>query len=108
MANIPLRLIERPAALDDGSMSRVVYPEYGYDLQPGDYWREPGLDRDSREAWAIVLPNLSVWCTTDAVPSGMWDVSGEMPAITVTPSIRVLGVRPWHGYITNGELVACE
>lgn len=88
--------------------------------------REPG-----RECWWIELPNDDPrlgtpghpgdisWRTTDRAsdpPHELWDVTGEAPLLTVTPSIDVLAfvvhdgetVRDgsyWHGFITNGELV---
>lgn len=34
---------------------------------------------------------------------GLWNVSGEPPNLTVTPSINI-GPEIWHGFITNGEL----
>ena len=71
-------------------------------------WRDPAWDDDDRERWAIVLPNGTVWYTTD-IASGTherWEITGEPPNITVTPSIddRWPG-NPWHGWIRNGELV---
>jgi len=35
-------------------------------------------------------------------PSG-WQVSGELPRLTVSPSIHVVGV--WHGWLRDGVLV---
>jgi hypothetical protein len=109
MAGVPLRIVERPNGDDDGTV-RHSDPEKGWwpGIQPGDCWREPQLDRDGRQAWCIVLPNREVWCTADIGhrESGMWDVTGEPPAFTVHPSIDCQGRRPWHGWITNGELIA--
>jgi len=93
---------------------------------PGTMWRYPPGDEAGRECWWIVLPNTKPdpggykeisWRTTDhasAPPHGTWDVSGAPPLLTVTPSIdiqcwRADGVRDgsyWHGFITNGELIA--
>jgi hypothetical protein len=88
----------------------VEIPEMrGYYRDPeeiGAMWREPMHDQDGIECWAIVLPNCSVFRTTDSVASGeRWTVTGTAPDLTVTPSIDDRGPRPWHGWITNGELV---
>jgi len=37
--------------------------------------------------------------------SGRWNVSGDAPKLTVTPSIQIMGEGGWHGFITNGEIV---
>lgn len=86
---------------------RVIdFPENLFsDTQVGDMWRVPERDRDGRQAWLIRLPNDLIWCTTERASGDgiMWDVVGEPPNITVTPSIDAEG--RWHGFITNGELV---
>jgi hypothetical protein len=78
-------------------------------LPPGSMWRMPEEDKPGRECWAIVLPNnAGIWNTTDG--NNMWDVGGDPPNLTVSPSIlvstRVKGVDKelWHGFITNGEM----
>lgn len=107
MSAVPLRVVERPDTSQHNGALRIAYPEDGYGVEPGDIWREPSLDDDDREAWAIVLPNLSVWYTTDrAGASGRWDVTGVPPALTVHPSINVQGDRSWHGWIRDGKLEA--
>ena len=56
---------------------------------------------------AIVLLNLTVWHTWQpATDGGYWDVTGEAPAPTVSPSIwdQTPGSE-WHGWIRDGELV---
>lgn len=103
MNAVPLRIIDRPDTDQFDGILRFAYPEYGVNVQPGDTWREPRLDDDDREAWAIVLPNLSVWVTTDRA-GARWDVSGTPPNLTVSPSIRVEGQYPWHGFIRDGRL----
>ncbi len=35
--------------------------------------------------------------------TGGWTVTGEVPNITVTPSIHCVGI--WHGFITNGVIL---
>lgn len=75
---------------------------------PGAMWRDPEMDVDGLECWAIVLPNGTIWYTTErAGASGnRWTVTGEPPNITVTPSIDDRDPnRPWHGWIRDGEFV---
>ena len=109
MTGIPLRIVDRPGP-PDGGLIRLdrAFPGTAYPLEPGDMWREPELD-GSRESWAIVLPNGRVWRTTDLgsdPPHEPWDVTGEPPAITVSPSINDESPRGgWHGWIRNGELM---
>ena len=89
MAEVRLRVIDQPKDLWS-------------DTVEGDMWRTPDRDHAGREAWFIRLPNDVFWCTTDR-PEGteqMWDVSGEPPNITVSPSINAIG--SWHGFITDG------
>ena len=102
---IPLLIVGRPAIR---RLDRV-FPGTDLHLEPGAMWREPEEDLHGRECWAIVLPNGRVWRTTDPAsdpPHQMWDVSGEPPALTVSPSINDSSPRGgWHGWITSGELV---
>lgn len=81
-------------------------PEGSYkDTQPGDMWRWPRQDKDGQEAWVIMLPGGRAWWTTYEAADGGWDVTGEPPAITVTPSIWVNRPEGWHGWIRDGQLV---
>jgi hypothetical protein len=114
---IPLQIID-PATVDWD------------DRVTGMMWRDDRYDENGRECWWIVLPNdhpdlgtsghpsRLVWLTTEKAHdgSGMWNVEGTPPIITVTPSIDILRyvkqgdewVREgsyWHGFITNGEVV---
>lgn len=84
---IPLRIVDP----DDTSRK----------LEPGDMWRD-------HECWAVVLPNRAIWYSGLPAMSGAhWTTTGEAPNLTVTPSINDLDERaPWHGWITNGELVS--
>lgn len=83
-----------------------------YKDDPGAMWRWPDLDRDGRDAWVIVLPNhAGIWWTTyyadGTDPPRMWDVTGEPPNITVSPSINAgdgPGDGKWHGHIVNGVM----
>lgn len=53
---------------------------------------------------AVVLPNGMHFCIDSAVSDETrgWQVTGEPPAITVSPSIHIVG--DWHGWLQNGEL----
>jgi len=115
VTGIPLRVLAAP-------------PES--DPEPGMMWRCPDDDEAGRECWWIILPNTKPvepglpseisWRTTDrasAPPHEMWEVTGTVPAITVSPSIDVECWRTgpdgtpyrdgshWHGWIRDGELV---
>lgn len=92
--SIPLRVIETGGTWPD-------------EHQPGDMWRWPPGDADGRECWSVALPNGTVWHTTQTAgsPRTMWDVSGNAPDITVSPSIFDHSATEWHGWIRNGELV---
>ncbi len=100
MSGIPLRIVEPPPTaygplITDGT------------IRPGDMWRDDWRP-DSEPGWAIVLPNLTVWHTWQPASDGThWTVTGEAPALTVSPSIFDHSPgREWHGWITNGELVS--
>lgn len=102
-----------------GIRLRILSPDE-VELLPGDFWRHeewwgcmwrtPDADLPDRDAWFIVLPNgAGGWTTTDhsslREPDGHgkgppWDVTGEAPNISVTPSIDASP--EWHGWITNG------
>lgn len=116
MADISLRVVDRP--LPPGTMLSRVGRKFGlgiddgFVLDPGDMWREPEHDMTGqpmvRECWAIVLPNGRVWRTTDPAsdpPHPLWDVTGQPPGITVSPSINDTSPRGgWHGWIQDGKL----
>lgn len=94
-----LRIIADPFVPDT---SRTI----GGDAEPGDMWRAPWMDIEGREAWAIVLPNRTVWYTTQRAHGVLWEISGEPPSITVTPSIWDQDPENgWHGWIRDGRLV---
>jgi hypothetical protein len=111
VTGIPLRIVDRPSPPAEPSrllkLGRV-FPGTGYLLDPGSMWREPESDMFARECWAIVLPNGRVWRTTDPAsdpPHAPWDVTGEPPAVTVSPSINDTSERGgWHGWIRAGFL----
>jgi Family of unknown function (DUF6527) len=94
-----LRIIDDP-----GSLYQVPIDEGT--VRPGDMWRDPLWDESERENWSIVLPNGRVFHTTETAGGQRWDVSGESPNLTITPSIddHNPGGAPWHGTITNGVM----
>lgn len=100
-------------------------PPYGKRV-PGEMWRSESSDIPGRECWWIELPNSKpsgpgyaseiTWRTTDRAsspPHELWEVTGEPPYITVSPSIDVecwvnrngVPVREgsyFHGWIKDG------
>lgn len=128
---IPLRLREAPVrpAVQDGP-----WYHHGYHLEPGDCWylvpdgdawcllagdattgplmpmhipdvhRRPGV-----RPMAVVLPGEGgIHClhtSPSSRPDDGWTVTGELPNVTVSPSIDVRG--RWHGWIRDGMLVDC-
>jgi hypothetical protein len=100
MTGIPLRLVEAPPGpayrplIDDGT------------IRPGDCWRDDWPGRDA-PGWRVVLPNGTTWHTQQPASDGTrWDVTGEAPGLTVSPSIFDHSPgREWHGWLRAGELV---
>lgn len=92
-------------AMLTGLVCGTIIGTLGLSLQ---WLRTPEYDRGGRECWQIMTPGGN-WDTCLGVdkPGGMWTVTGEVPNITVTPSILINQgeLREWHGFITNGELV---
>lgn len=99
MAEVRLRLVESaPESLDD--------------WEPGMMWPLNLLGEEGA-GYSIVLcrhtyPNGYVhpiiWHTKQTTADGKpWDVTGEPPRITVSPSINVIGI--WHGWIKDGVIV---
>jgi Family of unknown function (DUF6527) len=99
----PLRIVDGPPLDDHG------YPN-PWAAEPGDMWRCPSHggshDIEGRgPCWVIRLPGRA-WVFHTNMPSsdgGYWTVTGEPPAISITPSINV-GPEIWHGWITNGVM----
>lgn len=107
-------------------------PEYNAsaDLAPGDCWYCVDLDgkwcmftdpergpiigarvapehKGGRPA-VVVLPNGEAWCVHAVSGDGTgWRVDGELPNLTVHPSIDMRAARSWHGWIRDGQLVTC-
>lgn len=67
--------------------------------------------QDKREPLWVILPDRTLFCVDVLAWAGGthqgegWEVSGEAPKITVSPSIHIVG--SWHGYLENGELKSC-
>lgn len=80
------------------------------DLPPGAMWR---CSCHGELGWLIQLPDhAGPWCTLEEASgtNQRWEVTGEAPNLTVTPSIDASWGNPpnehhWHGFITKGELI---
>jgi hypothetical protein len=101
--DVPISAMRLPAADDQAALDS---PGSGASLQAGDMWREPDLDNEQGECWAVVLPNRTVWYSTVSADSGAyWAVTGTAPNLTVSPSIDDRDPNgPWHGWIRDGAL----
>jgi hypothetical protein len=79
------------------------------DLPTGAMWR---CQCHAGRGWSIALPHRNpdpdwarFWCTLDGTDQGKgWEVYGEAPNLTVSPSINCLEPGGWHGHIVNGEI----
>ena len=70
----------------------------------------PARYKDVEQTYYVALPTGQLWCpwqkafnTEQGYHGEGWNVNGSPECMTITPSIQVAG---WHGYVTNGELVA--
>lgn len=92
----------------EGSGGRFALGIGSWDGLPGAMVRAAWRDTEGRPpAWLVFLPNGAGWNTNDrpAGAGGYWDVSGEAPMLTVSPSINDADpARPWHGWIRSGRL----
>lgn len=102
------RLKEIPNPWGDDAL-----PE-GIPWEPGHCWRARPLTPESIQApeWKASGRDYFIWIV---IPGGMlfspdrmssngtsgWHVTGDLPAITVTPSI---GADGYHGWVTDGVL----
>lgn len=83
-----------------GDMWFETGEEYGYHVS-ANYLRDSAAKR--KPLW-VCLSGL-VWFPIDSAPTNGgdgWTVTGDPPAITVSPSINVVGI--WHGWLRNGVL----
>ena len=97
-------------------LGQAVDRATGEPPQPGDIFFEDddylqymiSAKHAGKRPVVVVLPTGLHFCiysmqVTDGVlHEPGWDVSGEPPNCTVSPSINVKG--NWHGFLTNGEL----
>jgi hypothetical protein len=104
--SIPLRIVGAP----EGFWGHYLNEEEKLKYKPGDMWRavheDPMGEPEMTSAWAIVLPNMTVWYTTQKATDGTrWDVTGAPPNITVNPSINDANPENgWHGHIKEGVI----
>jgi hypothetical protein len=71
--------------------------------QPGDMYYTKMFNCETH--LFVILPNGAKFNLTSA--KRLWEVTGEPPQITVTPSIQTEGNfihKPWHGFLTDGIL----
>lgn len=54
----------------------------------------------------VVLPNGRLWCLHSPTTRGDigWQIWGELPEVTVSPSIDFQGANGWHGFIRDGVM----
>lgn len=83
----------------DGPAGEPVRP-----IHVSDFHRRPGV-----VPMLVVLPGTAgIHClqtSPSSEPGGGWTVAGELPHVTVHPSIDVC--ERWHGHIVGGELRTC-
>jgi len=88
------------------------------DVPIGAMWR---CECHKQQGWLIRVPGEARWpdghrwpntfCTLLGTDQGKgWDVSGEAPALTVTPSIWISPNQgpeagEWHGFIRDGVII---
>ena len=82
------------------------------ELPPGAIWRATWMEdikesrycNDAGEVWSMKLPGGDDWLIYSRVGPEMkrWDISGELPEITVSPSILIQGMGRYHGYVKSG------
>jgi hypothetical protein len=92
-------------------------PQAGSIFAMPDYLNEPWKEWLSDQYWkrhsghrapiVVVLPTAGWHCVDwmqvcDRRMYGGWDVAGDLPLISVTPSINIDG--QWHGWLANGVL----
>lgn len=125
---IPLRLIEPPSwqggpYVEDEEVVRRVYevgdcwyatlgPEGWTTYADGPEWSRhrvtlaPEHERTGRRPMMVVITHeRPPWCLQagNTNEGSGWKVVGELPLVTVTPSIHMFGV--WHGWVRAGNLV---
>jgi hypothetical protein len=80
---------------DDHSQIRGTQSEFG----AGACWKDGELVK-------VILPKTGLFCPQRKSADGQpWECTGEVPNITVKPSVDDPGV--WHGWITDGVITEC-
>lgn len=95
----PLPDPERP-----GVRFTVLFRTPDGELLPFNKLKVGAIYRDARTGIRVKLPGYSGQNRWDMEAFGgdgdTWNVSGEIPNVTATPSINCVGV--YHGWVTNG------
>lgn len=86
------------------------------ELPPGAIWRATWMEdiKDNPYAapdgkvWALMMPSGTEWLIYGpASGGGKWVIQGDLPKITVSPSIHQIG--SFHGFVHNGVITDdCE
>jgi hypothetical protein len=86
------------------------------DLPPGAVWRATWMEdiqnnpyaAPDGKVWALMMPSGMEWLVYGpASGGGKWVVQGELPRITVSPSIHQVG--SYHGFVRDGVITDdCE
>lgn len=79
-----------------GAIWRATWME---DISPNPYAGPDG------KVWALMMPSGYEWLIYGPSSNGgKWSVTGELPAITVSPSIAQQGGSAYHGFVKNGVI----
>lgn len=97
--------------LYEGALDGKLYPLR--ELPPGAIWRCDWMEdiKDNPYAgpdgkvWALMLPSGYEWLIYGPSSNGgKWTVTGELPNITVSPSIAQQGGSVYHGFVQGGVI----
>lgn len=85
-------------AIIDNKLQQAILAPVGRGFLSEHYWRDWAR---IRPPLTIILPNGGIWMP-DQISSNNrgWQVTGELPTITVHPSINHPG---YHGWLKDGE-----
>jgi hypothetical protein len=106
-----IRMTDWESTPHGGQCRRMMFTlpdgrEVGFDeLPPGAMWHSDQQPRESYLAGAdsiqVKLPGPTIWSMNRPGTNGCkWDVSGEIPNVTASPSINFVGL--YHGWVQNG------
>lgn len=73
--------------------------EQGNAATIGLFWRGT---MDGKPCFTVILPPGGVNNHFNPYRKPTWDVTGELPKVTVSPSIHMVGI--YHGYIRDGQI----